>query len=71
MFMGVAFSKHSAWHPGLNAFLVLGAIHILLICGTFFLVIKSKQKSATFSQSGLAVGQGLAYFAGFLIFLFV
>jgi len=34
MFMGVAFSKHSAWHPGLNAFLVLGAIHILLICGT-------------------------------------
>jgi hypothetical protein len=68
MTMGAAFSKHSSWHPGLNAFLVLGTIHILLIGCTFFLVSKSKQKGARLSPSGLAVGQGLAYFAGFLVF---
>jgi hypothetical protein len=71
MFMGAAFSKHSSWHPGLNVFLVLAAIHIFFIGCTYFLVIKSKRKSTQLSTSGVAVGQGLAYFAGFLIFLFI
>jgi hypothetical protein len=71
MFMATAFSKHSSWHPGRNVFLVLGAIHILLIGCTFFLAFKSKRNGARLSPAGMAIGQGLAYFAGFLIFLFV
>lgn len=71
MFMGVALSKHSSWHPGGNVFLVLAAIHLLLAGCGHFLAINSRQYGTRISTSGLAMGLGLAYVAGFLIFLFI
>jgi hypothetical protein len=71
MFMAVACSSHSAWHPGLNGFLILGAVHVVLIGSAYFLAINSKRNGTRLSPVGLAIGLGLAYFAGFLIFLFV
>jgi hypothetical protein len=70
MFMAVACSKKSAWHPGLSGFLVLGAIHVLLIGGAYFLAANSKRNGTVLSPGGLAIGLGLAYCAGFGI-LFV
>jgi hypothetical protein len=69
--MGAAFSKHSSWHPGRNFFLVVGAIHVLLIGCAYNLAINSQRNGTRLSPGGLATGFGLAYFAGFLIFLFV
>ena len=69
--MAVAFSKHSSWHPGLNACLILGAIHVLLIGGAYSLAINSKRNGTRLSPVGLGIGFGLAYIAGFSIFLFV
>ena len=71
MVMGAAFSKHSSWHPGWNFFLVIGVIHVLLIVCAYFLAIHSKRNGTRLSPVGLAIGLGVAYFAGFLIFLFV
>jgi hypothetical protein len=71
MFMGVALSKHSSWHPGRNVFLVLAAIHLLLVCCGYFLAINSRQNGTQISTPGLTIGLGLAYVAGFLIFLFI
>jgi hypothetical protein len=71
MFMGAAFSKHSSWHPGRKVFLVLGATHLLLLVSAYFLAIHSKRNGTKLSPVGLAIGFGMAYFAGFLIFLFV
>ena len=71
MVMGASFSKHSSWHPGRNTYLILGAIHVLLIGGAYFLVINSKRSGTRLSPMGLAIGFGLAYAAGFIIFLFV
>ena len=70
MAMAVACSSRSAWHPGLSGFAVLGAVHILLFAGAFFLV-KAKENGAGISPSGLGAGFVLAYVAGFVIFLFV
>jgi hypothetical protein len=46
MVMGAAFSKHSSWHPGRNAFLVLGAIHIVLIVSAYSLAMKARSADA-------------------------
>jgi hypothetical protein len=70
MIMAVACSSRSAWHPGLSGFAVLGAIHILLTVGAFYLV-KAQKNAAGMSSSGLGAGFVLAYVAGFVIFLFV
>jgi hypothetical protein len=71
MVMAVACSSRSAWHPGLSGFAVLGAIHVLLSVGAYFLAAKSKENGAGLSPSGLGAGFVLAYAAGFVIFLFV
>jgi hypothetical protein len=71
MFMGIACSSRSAWHPGLNGFLILGAIHVLLVGSAFFLAVNSKRNGTRLSPPGLAIGLGLAYVAGLLITLFV
>ena len=70
MVMAVACSRRSAWHPGLTGFAVLGAIHVLLTVGAFYLV-EAQKKCAGISSSGLGAGFVLAYVAGFVIFLFV
>ena len=71
MIMAVACSSRSAWHPGLNGFLVLGAIHVLLIAGVYFLAVNSLRNGTKLSPGGLAFGLGLSYIAGLVIFLFV
>ena len=71
MIMAVACSSRSAWHPGLNGFLVLGAIHILLIVSAYFLAVNSMRNGTKLSRGALAFGLGLSYFAGLVIFLFV
>jgi hypothetical protein len=70
MVMAAACSRRSAWHPGLTGFAVLGAIHILLTVGAFYLV-KAQKNAAGMSPGGLRAGFVLAYVAGFVIFLFV
>jgi hypothetical protein len=64
-------SKHSSWHPGENVILILGAIHLLLVGCAYFLAVKSRQNGTGMSPLGLAIGFGLAYAAGFLIFDFL
>jgi hypothetical protein len=71
MVMGASFSKHSARHPGRDGLLILGAIHVLLIVGAYFLARNSIRNGTRLSPTGLAIGFALAYFAGFFIFLFV
>jgi hypothetical protein len=71
MIMAVACSRRSAWHPGLNGFLILGAIHVLLMVGAYFLAVNSMRNGTKLSPGGLALGLGLSYFAGLVIFLFV
>jgi hypothetical protein len=70
MFMAVACSSRSAWHPGLSGFAVLGIIHIVLIVIAFFMAANAKKTGVNFSRSGLAIGFALAYVAGFVIILF-
>lgn len=71
MFMAVACSKRSAWHPSVNEKLILGAAHVALICAAYFLSKKSNLNGTKLSPLGLAIGFGLTYCAGFLIFYFV
>ena len=71
MLIGAALSKHSSWHPGENVILILGAIHLLLVGCAYFLAVKSRQNGTGMSPLGLAIGFGLAYDAGFLIFDFL
>jgi hypothetical protein len=70
MFMAVACSSHSAWHPGLNGFLILGAVHVVLIGSAYFLAVNSKRNGTRLSPAGLAIGLGLAYVGGLLMTLY-
>jgi hypothetical protein len=70
MVMAVACSSHSAWHPGLSGFAVLGAIHILLIVVAFFLAANAQNNGARLSSSGLGIGFVLSYIAGLVMILY-